>query len=153
MAGHGLTFRAVDLQNADTPGEAEIWFDIQNRFEPAEVRGDDLIIPQKHGRTYMDRYQDRYVADLRGFVRGLGNTEVERQQAWRAATTALLAVMDLTLGPGTLSIVAPYQGLAAGSESIQAFCVNAVPGPVLNRESFQRWSFQLQAIGDPPEWA
>lgn len=152
MAGHGLLFRSLDLQDGDDPYSAEIWLDIWNRFEPAEVRGDDLVIPQKPGMTPMTLVKHRRVIELRGHVRGIGEDRAERQEAWRAATEALMAVMDYSLAPGTLEIVAPYQGLASGSESIEARAFDAIPGPVLNRESFQRWTFRLRAIADEPEW-
>lgn len=150
----GLSFRAVDLQNGSgDPDSSSIFFDIVEGYsEPAEVRGEDLVIPLKPGMTHMTRVKHRRMIELRGFVRGIGSTRAERTENWRTATDALMAVMDFTLSPGTLTIADPYLGLAS-DKSIQAKCVDAIPGPVQNRQSYQRWTFRLVAIGNPPEWA
>ena len=152
MAGHGLLFRSVDIQNADTPELATIWLDLVNPFEPAEVRGEDQVIPQKPGMVSWDKYKHRRILDLRGIVKGIGEDREERAESFWTASEALRDIMDGDLAPGTLEWVAPYLGLPAGSQEILARAIDAVPGPVLNRMSFQRWSFRLVAVSDPPEW-
>lgn len=153
MAGHGLEFRDLDLQNADVPELATLWFDMQNRFEPAEVRGEDLDIPQKEGMWEGTRVKRRLLPELRGFVRGIGDDVPTREASFRTASEALQAVMEHDLPSGTLRLFAPYLGLPAGSESIQARCVEATPGPIQSGMVYQRWVFRLLAIGDPLEWA
>jgi hypothetical protein len=149
-----LTYRAVDLQNGGDPWSSTIWFDLVEGYsEPAEVRGDDLVIPQKPGMTEMSKVKHRRVIELRGHVRGVGGTAVERAESWRAATDALMATMSLSAASGALVIGTPYLGLPSGSKTIQARCIDAIPGPILNRHSFQRWTFRLVAIGNPPEWS
>ena len=152
MAGHELVFRSVDLQNGDTPDSATIWLDLWNPFEPAEVRGDDLVIPEKEGMEPMTRVKHRRILELRGHVRGLGDDAESRSESFYTASEALRAVMDFDLAPGTLQWLSPYLGLPVGSQSIQARASDAIPGPITNRMSFQRWTFRLTAIGDPPEW-
>lgn len=153
MAGHALVFRSVDLQNGDTPGESTIWMDLWNPFEPAEVRGDDLVIPEKAGMTPMTKIKHRRLIELRGHVKGLGLTAAERSASFYSASEALRAVMDFDLAPGTLQWLAPYLGLPSGSQSISCRAVDGIGGEVTNRMSFQRWTFRLVAVGDPPEWA
>lgn len=153
MAGHALLFRTVDIQNGNDPYSATIWLDLWNPFEPAEVSGEDLVIPERPGMDAMTRVKVRRVLDLRGHVRGIGGNAAERSESFYAASEALRAVMDFDLDPGPLQWLSPYLGLPAGSQSIQARAVDAVPGPIVNSMSFQRWSFRLLAIGNPPEWA
>lgn len=152
--GHGLIFRSLDLQDGDDPSEAGIWLDLINPFEPAEVRGagDDFVIPQKPGMTPMDKYKHRRVLELRGHVRGLGEDLDERAASFYSLSEDLRAVMDMDLDPGTLEWVSPYLGLPSGSQTIEARCIDATPGPILNRMSFQRWSFRLISVSNPPEW-
>lgn len=152
MAGHGLLFRSVDLQNADTPGEATIWLDYWNPFEPAEVTGTDLVIPERSGMDAMTRVKLRRPIELRGHVKGIGDDEATRSESFYTASEALRAIMDFDLAPGTLTWVSPYLGLLSGSQSIQARAADAIPGPITNRMSFQRWTFRLMAVGTPPEW-
>lgn len=152
MAGHGLLFRSVDLQNGDNPDLATIWLDLWNPFDPADVRGDDLVIPEKLGQTAMSRVKDRRIIELRGFVKGEGNTAADRSESFWTASEALRAVMDFDLAPGTLSWVSPYLGLPTGSQSLSARAVDAIPGQITNRMSFQRWTFRLKCIDNPPEW-
>lgn len=149
-----LTYRAVDLQNGANAKVASVWFDIVEGYsEPAEVRGEDLVIPLKPGMTRMTRVKHRRVIELRGFIRGIGATQQERAENWRTATDAVLATMDFTLSPGALVASADYLGLPSGSKTIQASAVDAIPGPIHNNMGFQRWTFRLVAIGNPPEWS
>lgn len=152
MQGHNLEYRGLDLQNADRPEDATIWLDLHNPFEPAEVRGDDLVIPQKPGQAVMTRVKHRRVIELRGFVRGVGDDEASRTVAFREASEALMAVIDFTLAPGTLTAFAPYLGLPTGSESsIDARAADAVPGEIV-QQSYQKWSIRLVSVSNPPEW-
>lgn len=149
-----LTYRAVDLQNGGDPWSSTIWLDLVEGYsEPAEVRGEDLVIPQKPGMTEMTKVKHRRVIELRGHVRGVGATIAERAESWRAATDTLMATMSLSAASGALVIGTPYLGLPSGTKTIQARCIDAIPGPILNRQSFQRWTFRLVAIGNPPEWS
>ena len=152
MAGNALLFRSVDLQNATTPELATIWLDIWNPFEPSEVRGDDLVIPEKSGQTPMTKIKHRRIIELRGHVNGIGGSQSERSESFWSASEALRDVMDFDLAPGTLQWLSPYLGLPSGSQSLQARAVDAIPGPITNRMSFQRWTFRLVCVDDPPEW-
>lgn len=152
MAGHALYFRDLDLQDADDPGEATIWLDLWNPFVPAEVRGDDLVIPQKEGQEPMTKVKHRRLIELRGFVAGRGLTAAERSASFYSASEALRDVMDFDLSPGQLQWITPYLGLPSGSLYLTARAVNAVGGEITNRMSFQLWTFQLVCVDDPPEW-
>lgn len=145
---NGLTYKGDSLQTLET------YFDIHSGFwEPADVRGQDDVIPGLAGRFRRNRVKDRRIIELRGFVQGIGGTQLERQQNWQAATAALMALMDPTGASGSLAVVAPYMGLPSGSKTITAYPLNVVGGPVLNTMSFQRWSIELEAVGNPPDWA
>lgn len=153
MQGHNLEYRDLDIQNGDTPAEATIWLDIHNPFGPAEVRGEDFLIPQKPGLAEMSWVKHRRIIELRGFVRGVGDTPTERQQSFRSASEALEAVLDMSLTSGTLRALSPYLGLPLASEAvIQARTVDAVPGSIEAQQSYQKWSIKLLCIANPPEW-
>lgn len=143
----GMTYRGTDVQTAN------IVLDIIRGYaEPAEPRGTDIPIPGKHGRLEMARKKDRRSILLEGYVLGTGASLTAQQQSWRTSTDALMALMDRTLASGALVVTSPYMGLAAGSKSINAKCLNVMPGPIVGLYH-QRWSIELEAIGDPPDWA
>jgi len=149
-----LLYRSLDLQNGDTPQDSTIWFDIFSGFsERPEARGDHLVIPQKPGKTEMTLVADRLQIELRGFIRGIGGTQVERQQSWREATDAAMAVFDPVLTAGELEVEGPYMGLPTGvSRTLDALTADAIGGEILNRHSYQKWTIRLLCITDPPEW-
>ena len=141
----GMTYRATDVQTAN------IFLDLIRGYgEPPDVRGEDDVVPGAAGREEGDWEADRLRILLEGWVKGTGATLVAQQQSWRTSTDALMALMNRAASPGALVITAPYYGLAAGSKTIQARCVNVVPGPIQAAMTFQRWSFELVAID--PEW-
>jgi len=143
----GMTYRGTDVQTVN------IFLDIIRGFaEPADVRGIDTIIPGKHGRTERARKKDRRTILLEGWVSGTGASLVLKQQSWRTSTDALMALMDRTLASGSLVVTNPYMGLPAGSKTISAKCVNLIPGPIVSM-FHQKWSIELEAIGNPPDWA
>lgn len=147
MAGHSISFRSVDLQNDDDPAQATIWFDLPvGLAEPPEIRGEDVVIPGKAGQTWMTKVDDYRLIELDGYVQGQGVGLEARQQSWRQATDALMAIMDRTAAPGTLEVSGPYLGIAPGQTfSIEATCWRIVPGIILARMTFQRWSLALKA--------
>ena len=142
----GLTYRGTSVQTAN------IHLDIITGYaEPASVRGVDTIIPGLAGRVVRDRVKDVRTIELRGWVLGTGATEVLQQQSWRTNTDALMALMDRTLAAGALVLTPPTLGLAAGSKTINARCVNVMPGEI-HGSIFQRWAIELVAVGSPPDW-
>lgn len=143
-----LKYRDLDLQSDG------LWFDLASGLaEPAEVRGDDVVIPGKAGRTWMPKVADRRVIELRGHVHGMGVTLADRQAHFRERTDALMAVLDFTAAAGTLEVLGPYLGIEDGMVyEIEAVSVNVVGGDVKSTMTFQRWSIRLEALGDPPAW-
>lgn len=147
MAG-GLVYRALDLQDAG------IWLDLVAGYaERPAVRGEDVVIPSRPGRVWMPKVPDRRIIELRGYVYGRGPTAADRREDWRERTDALMAVMDPELTAGTLTVAAPYLGLAAGARTIEAVVLSALGGDVESTMQFQRWSVQLEAFGESLEWA
>lgn len=143
----GLTFRGTDIQTAN------IFLDVaEGYFEPADVRGSDAVIPGLTGRFALNRIKDHRSLQLVGWVEGTGATLVAQQQSWHTSTLALMALMDRSLAAGSLVLTPPTLGLSAGSKTISARCVNLIPGPVI-ASRFQRWSIELEAVGNPPDWA
>lgn len=141
-----LTYRGTDLQTAN------IHFDVARGFnEPAEVRGEDDVVPEASGRAEGAWIEDQRTIILEGHVEGTGATLEERQQSWRTASDSLRTIMDRTASPGALVMGPPDHGVDA-EWSINARCVSAIPGPILNAWTFQRWSFELVCIDSPPEW-
>lgn len=145
MAGN-LTYRGLDLQDAG------IWLDLASGFaEPARVRGDDVVIPGKAGRTWMPKVEDGRPIELRGYVLGQGATLSARQQSWRELTDELMAVLDFTAAAGALEVSGPYLGIPDGfAYSIDAVAVNVVGGDVESTMTFQLWSVQLEALAGVP---
>jgi hypothetical protein len=144
MSCQGLSYRGVDIHTDN------IHLDIHEGFaEPPTVRGEDVIISGQSYRTWMPKVADRRIIELRGIVRGTGTTLEDRQQSWRDATDDLMALLDRTDTPGTLLTVPPYLGLTQ-SYSVDAVCINVMPGPVMASMTAQTWSIQLEAYAD---WA
>lgn len=143
----GLTYRGTDLHTAN------IHLDVHKGYaEPADVRGEDGIILGAAGRFVRPRVKDHRIIELRGWVQGTGASLTAQQQSWRTNTDALMALLDMTLSPGALVLSAPDLGLAAGSKSINARCINVLPGPIEGGSVFQRWTIQLEAVDNPPDW-
>ena len=141
-----LTFRGTSLQTAN------IWLDVVRGYnEPADVDGKDDVIPQASGMEQGLWTRRSRRITFEGWVEGTGATELLRQQSWRTATDALKSLMDHTLAPGAVVLGAPDHGIT-GTKTINAKCLNAMPGPIQNTWTFQRWSFELVSIGSPPEW-
>jgi hypothetical protein len=131
-----------------------VFFDIHRGFnEHPEPRGRDDVIPGRPGRYRRNRVDDRLVIELRGWVRGIGADTDERQVDFRDAVTALKAAFDPTQAAGTLTVLSPYLGLPSGSQSIsEVYPINLLGGEVSNTMSFQRFSIELEAVGNPPRW-
>lgn len=148
MIYNGLTYKGTSLQTE------KVYFDLHSGYwEPADVRGVDNVAPGIPGRYRRNRVKDHRIIELRGWIRGHGSTASERQLDWAATTTAILALFDPTGAAGTLAVVSPYLGLPAGSKSISAYPLNAVGGAVESEMTYQLWSLQLEAVGNPPDWA
>ncbi len=149
-----LTFDGLSLQNGATPGESTIWLDLISGYaEPAEVRGEDDVIPEASGQEFGIKIRDHRIIQLSGIVRGVGVTPELRRSSWRAATDALMAKMQLYASPTVLSVLGPYLGLTSGvTRTINAYPFRVVPGPIAATMTFQEWSIQLKAIGSAPEW-
>lgn len=147
-----LTFRGVEIHE-EPYNEANLHFDVRSGFaEPAQVRGEDWVVPGQAGQTRGVWLPDHRIIELSGFVRGTGATLEDRQQSWRASTDALMAVMQFDDEPGAL-ILGPgsndYLGLET-SWTIDAVAFNTIGGPVLSKMTFQAWSIQLKAYD--PAW-
>lgn len=146
-----LVYRGLDLQ-ADPAKRQGLWLDLASGFaEPPRVRGDDVVIPGKAGRTWMPKVEDGRLIELRGYVLGRGDTLEERQQDWRELTDSLMAVLDFTAAAGTLAVSGPYLGIPDGfTYSIDAVAVNAVGGDIESTMTYQLWSVQLEALAGVP---
>lgn len=133
----------------------EIFLDLMplGYFGPADVKGKDDIAPGKAGRFRRNRVYDIRKVELRGHIRGVGGSRVERQQSWNMASEALgsiLSPVDDT--PLTITVLAPYMGLEAGSAALEAYAVDWITDEPHNSMSFSLWTIELHSIADPPEW-
>ena len=150
-----LTVRALDCQSD------VIHLDVIGYGEPPSVDGEDDVVLEATGREVGPRIYDVYRFRLEGHVRGVGTDREERALSWRAATDALMAVMDFVLDPGEVMIgpaapaqfpdSASYLGLTA-DKFLNARCVSMVRGPVQRHMSFQTWSFEMECVDSPPLW-
>lgn len=143
-----LEYRSFGLSGED----ADICIDLIEGFQGLpNVRGKDWIVPRLDGRIEGNRRFDVLVLPLAGFVRGSGQDAEERREDFLANVTALVAVMDPSLGSSTLRLSAGYLGLPMGSEAtIEARVRNGSAGKLQNQQSFQLWTFELEALS--PGW-
>ena len=124
---------------------------VEGLYQLPAVRGRDWVVPRLDYQIAGNRRKDRLVLPLAGVVKGSGSTPEERREDLLANVTALLAVMDPSLGVGTLSASAGYLGLPSGSEAtISARVRNGAPGKVggYNIAAIQLWTFELEAFMD-----
>jgi hypothetical protein len=143
-----MTYRATTLQG--TVAGARVHFDLwRGLAEPPAVRGEDVTIPGADGITWMPKVADRIDLELRGFIQGLGADLVDRQETWRAATDAVMALFGGTLSPGDLVVGPDYLGLTA-PRTIAAVGVDAIGGPAEACMTFQRWTVAL--VAHTPAW-
>jgi hypothetical protein len=153
-----LTYRAVDLQTLN------IHMDLVKGYtEPAEVRGEDDVMPGAAGREPGIRRADVRHLIIEGHVRGTGATPAARALSWRIATDALAAILDRTLAPGDLEVgpaapaqfpsAAAYLGLTVDRVLTGVRVENFMAGPVQSHMSYQAWSIELVSIASPPNWA
>ena len=118
--------------------------------EPADVRGEDDVIPEAAGREEGEWIEDVRYLTLDIKIEGTGATLADRQASWRTASDTLRGLLSKTtirehiMGP-------PDHGLDS-SWSINARCVNVMPGPILNQWTLQKWSAVYVSIDSPPEW-
>lgn len=124
---------------------------IEGLYQLPAVRGTDWIVPRLDYQQPGNRRKDRLILPLAGVVRGSGTTAEERREDLLANVTALVAIFDPSLAPGTLRASLGYLGLPAGSEAtIEARCRNGAPGKVTgyNTSVWQLWTFELEAFMD-----
>jgi hypothetical protein len=129
---------------------------IEGMWQPTQIRGRDWIVPKRDGRIYGNRRADTLVVPLAGFIRGdpFLPDLTDRRETFNDNVTAVMAVMDTTLEPGSLIASSGYLGLPAGSTAtLECRVRNAAPGKIESYRTspFQLWTFELEAI-DPPEW-
>ena len=138
-----LTFRGTDIRKSDKT----IFFDLVRGYsEPALVRGVDLVIPGDEGREVRNRVKDSRVIELQGYVKG------STAAAWRVSTDALMALLVMNQAAGALVLTTPYLGIASGTKTLNARCINLVGGQIYG-QVFQTWSIELECVDSPPDWA
>jgi hypothetical protein len=152
-----LKVRGTDVQTDN------IHLDLIGYGESPQVRGRDVLIPGAEGRYVPtgSRESDTYRFSLQGYVQGTGADPDARALSWRQATDTLLAVMDLSLDPGTVDVgpaaparfpdASPYLGLT-GDRMINARVVSIVRGTVHAHMSYQGWSFEMESVEAPLGW-
>lgn len=143
----GLSYRSVDLQTEN------LFLDLMvSLYEPADHRGQDDVVPGMPGRYRRNRIPDQRMIPLKGWTRGTGSTAVERRQSFDAAEASLGAILDPSADAGALVVIPPYMGLSGGPMTIQAVVANWTAGVVEGSLSYRRWTVELEAIGNPPDW-
>lgn len=145
-----LEYRDFGISGED----ADICIDLTNGLlQLPTVRGVDWIVPRLDGRQPGNRRADLLIIPAGGIVKGSGSTPQERLEDFLSNVTALMAVMDPSLGLGTLKASAGYLGLPTGSEAtIEVRVRNAAPGKVqsYHTAAHQLWTFEFEAV--TPEW-
>lgn len=132
--------------------DADICIDLVEGFLALpEVRGTDWVVPRLDYQVAGNRRKDRLIFPANGFIRGSGTTPAARRADWLTNVTAVLAVMDPSLGFGTITLSSGYLGLPTGSEAtIEARVRNGSPGKVTSygMQIQQLWSFEFEAFSD-----
>lgn len=138
-----LEFRGFGLSGEDP----DICLDLVSGFMLLPgVRGRDWIVPRLDGQQAGNRRLDKLVLPVAGLIKGSGATSTARREDLLVNVSAVMAVMDPSLGLGTLRLSAGYLGLPVGSEAtIEARCRNGAPGRMQNSQSAQVWTFELEA--------
>lgn len=150
-----LTFGGTDVKVSTASTAGGIYLDVVSGFDGvAEVRGTDIVIPGRPGRTPLSRVKDRRLIELRGYVNGNPGAAslALRQQDYRAHIVTLQGLLDPDDAGKALVVTTPYLGLPSGSKSITARYLNAIWGVVVGTY-FCEVSVQLEAVGNPPDWA
>jgi hypothetical protein len=148
-----LTWRATELHRCDV---GTIVLDLVEGFDSeSEVSGRDVLIPGREGMYVPanSREKRRRVVRLRGFVKGIGADDTEREQSYRSLIDELHTIFDPTLDPEDMTVTAPYLGLASGFSILpDVRYLNAVWGPFIRR-SFRTVDVEMESIGSPPDWS
>lgn len=150
-----LTFNSTDIKVSTARTTGGIYLDIVSGYDGvAEARGTDIVIPGRSGRTPLSRVKDRRLIELRGYVNGdpTAATLALRQQSYRTHVATLQGLIDSDDAAKSLVVTAPYLGLTSGSKTISARYLNSV-WDVVVAGFFCRVSVQLEAVGNPPDWA
>jgi len=115
------------------------------------VRGDDVTIPGKSGRTAMNRVADVRDIVLHGIVFGEASGGTSVSESFRSRMDALLAIFDPTEDPFSLTIHAPLHGLAAGSSaSLNVRFLRFVTRQA--GEHYRYMDIECECIDSPPDW-
>jgi hypothetical protein len=150
-----LTFGGTDIKVAAARTTGGIYLDIVSGYDDvAEARGTDIVIPGRPGLTPLSRVKHRRLIELRGYVNGDPTTATLalRQQSYRTHVATLQGLIDSDDAAKSLVVTTPYLGLPSGSKTISARYVNAI-WDVVVAGYFCRVSVQLEAVGNPPDWA
>ena len=150
-----LTFGGTDIKVSTARTAGGIYLDVVSGFDGvAAVRGTDIVIPGRAGRTPLSRVKDHRLIELRGYINGNPGAAslALRQQNYRSHVVTWQGLFDSDDAAKALVATAPYLGLAAGSKTISARFLDAIWDTVVG-EFFCRVSVQLEAVGNPPDWA
>lgn len=144
----GLSFRGTILDNAPA-----YCFDlVKGLHVPAAVRGTDAEAAGQEGRYAGNRVIDIWTGTLEGYIRGQGATVAERRESFHDLTATVLALFQRDLDPGDLVADNGYLGIPAGEVwTLSARAANVVPGEIVSGQTFQLWSFGMEAV-EPAEW-
>ena len=150
-----LTFGGTDIKVSTARTTGGIYLDVVSGFDGvAEARGVDITIPGRPGRTPLSRVKHRRLIELRGYVNGdpTQATLALRQQSYRTHIATLQGLMDPDDAAKSLVVTTPYLGLPSGTKTISARYLDAI-WDVVVAGFFCRVSIQLEAVGNPPDWA
>jgi hypothetical protein len=128
-------------QNLRTRGS--IFFDLIKGFwEPAEVRGGDIVVPALAGRIALNRVTDRRPILLRGYVRG------NSAAAFNTNMTSLYTALDPT-ADDTLAVADGYLG-TTGTWEIVARYLNSTISEIQQGPTIALITVELESVA--PDW-
>jgi hypothetical protein len=149
MTDGDLTFGSFDCRQTDRSITLDL---VEGFWEAPQVRGIDVILVGKTGRYVppIARVADKRVIRLSGWVLGLGDTQQDRWESLDETMTDLNTAFAGT-SANTLTVTAPYMGVASGSRSLTARTMNTVIGQI-NSMAMCRVDIELECVDSPPEW-
>ena len=148
MSDGDLTFGSFECRRTDRTVVLDL---IQGRWGMPDVRGTDWVLAGATGRYPLNRVADRLMVRLSGWVVGAGATGVDRWQSLNTTMLALYTAFDPTVRD-TLTVSAPYMGLASGSKALTARTTSILQGPI-NSSAMCRVDIELECVDSPPAWA
>jgi len=114
-------------------------------------RGENVTHPTKPGQTWMPKVTDHRLVTLHGQVAGEAGMLVTAPESYLDRITALNTIIDPANGLFSITLAAPFEGLASGETATLE--VEFLRWVILNEGAFYRYGdIECICLDDPPSW-